>query len=68
MRRLIIQLAQDILAVQEVKLKWTAESGLAQGGSLKLSASMLQLIGGEGRVICFDIYIFAHNRADDRLL
>lgn len=67
MGRPIIQLPQDIVAVQEViwkvKPKWIIETGVAHGGSLILSASMLQLIGGEGRVIGIDIDIRAHNRA-----
>ena len=66
MGRPITQLPQDILSVQEVKPEWTAESGMAHGGSLKFFASMPQLICREGRVIGFDIR--AHNHADDRLL
>jgi cephalosporin hydroxylase len=38
------------------------ETGVAHGGSLMLSASMLELIG-KGRVIGIDIEIRAHNRA-----
>jgi len=65
--RPIIQLPQDIVALQEiiwkVKPKYIVETGIAHGGSLIFSASMLQLIGGEGRVIGVDIDIRAHNRA-----
>src|SRR5262245_48517248 len=65
--RPIIQLPQDVLAVQEliwrVKPKFIIETGIAHGGSLILSASMLQLIGGDGRVIGIDIDIREHNRA-----
>jgi len=67
MGRPIIQLPQDILAVQEliwqVKPKFIIETGVAHGGSLIFSASMLQLIGGEGRVVGIDIDIRAENRA-----
>jgi cephalosporin hydroxylase len=65
----IIQYPQDIVALQEIM--WEAkpdvvvETGIARGGSLILSASMLQLIGGEHRrVIGVDIDIRAHNRVE----
>lgn len=64
--RPVIQLPQDIMAMQEiiwkVRPKWVVETGVAHGGSLILSASILQLIGGEGRVIGIDIDIRQHNR------
>ena len=59
--RPIIQFPQDILAVQEII--WTVrpdlivETGIARGGSLILSASMLELIGGAGLVVGVDIDI-----------
>jgi cephalosporin hydroxylase len=70
--RPIIQFPQDIVAVQE--LVWTIqpeliiETGIAHGGSLILSASLLEIVaacGGprDGRVIGIDIDIRAHNRA-----
>lgn len=63
----IIQFPQDILAVQEilwsVKPDLIVETGIARGGSLALSASMLQLIGGEGIVIGIDIDIREANRS-----
>ena len=70
--RPIIQYPQDIVAMQE--LIWTVqpdliiETGIAHGGSLIFSASMLELnaaCGGpaEARVIGVDIDIRAHNRA-----
>ncbi len=66
MGRPIIQLPQDILAVQEiiwkVKPSVIIETGVAHGGSLIFSASMLQLIGGAGKVIGIDIDIRPHNR------
>ena len=64
--RPIIQLPQDILAVQEiiweVKPDLIIETGIAHGGSLILSASMLELIGGAGMVVGVDIEIRDHNR------
>lgn len=80
--RPIVQIPQDIYAVQE--LVWTVrpdliiETGIAHGGSLILSASMLALLdycdaiadgrildprAGRRRVIGVDIDIRAHNRA-----
>src|SRR5262245_14051648 len=62
----IIQYPQDIVAIQEliwqVKPDVIVETGVAHGGSLILSASMLQLIGGDSFVIGIDIDIRAHNR------
>jgi cephalosporin hydroxylase len=61
----IIQLPEDIVAVQE--LIWRArpdlvvETGVAHGGSLMLSASILELIG-EGSVIGIDVDLRKHNR------
>lgn len=58
--RPIIQMPQDIVAVQElvlgVKPDLIVETGVARGGSLLLSASMLELLG-RGRVIGIDIDI-----------
>jgi cephalosporin hydroxylase len=69
--RPIIQLAQDIIAMQE--LIWSIqpdliiETGIAHGGSLIFSASMLELnaaCGGppDAEVLGIDIDIRAHNR------
>jgi len=62
----IIQFPQDMVAVQEiiwqVKPDLIIESGIAHGGSLVFSASMLELIGGYGLVVGIDIDIRAHNR------
>lgn len=64
--RPIIQLPTDIVLIQE--LIWTlrpdviVETGVAHGGSLVLSASILELIG-KGKVIGVDIEIRSHNRA-----
>jgi cephalosporin hydroxylase len=70
--RPIIQYPQDMIAMQE--LIWTIqpdliiETGIAHGGSLIFSASMLELVaacGGPQRaeVLGVDIDIRAHNRA-----
>jgi cephalosporin hydroxylase len=70
--RPIIQYPQDILAMQEliwsVKPDLIIETGIAHGGSLIFSASMLELnaaCGGpaDARVVGIDIDIRAHNRA-----
>lgn len=70
--RPIIQYPQDILAVQEiiwsVKPDLIIETGIAHGGSLIFSASMLELnaiSGGpqDAQVVGIDIDIRAHNRA-----
>lgn len=62
----IIQFPQDIVALQEiiweVKPDLIIETGIARGGSLALSASMLQLIGGDGLVLGIDIDIRPHNK------
>lgn len=66
MGRPIIQYPQDIVAIQEiiwaVKPDLIIETGIAHGGSLVLSASILELIGGEGQVVGIDIDIRPHNR------
>ena len=63
--RPIIQFPQDMIALQEiiwdVKPDIIIETGIAHGGSLIFSASMLQLIGG-GKVIGIDIDIRKHNK------
>jgi cephalosporin hydroxylase len=66
--RPIIQYPQDIVALQEivwrVRPEVIVETGIAHGGSLILSASLLQLLGGEGEVIGVDIDIRPHNRVE----
>jgi len=63
--RPIIQYPQDILAIQEIiwKIKpdLIIETGIAHGGSLILSASILELIG-TGHVLGVDIDIHKHNK------
>jgi cephalosporin hydroxylase len=72
MGRPIIQYPQDVLAMQEiiwsVKPDLIIEAGIAHGGSLIFSASMLELnviCGGpqDAQVLGIDIDIRAHNRA-----
>jgi cephalosporin hydroxylase len=64
--RPIIQLPQDILALQEivweVRPDVIIETGIAHGGSLILYASLLELLGGDGKVLGIDIDIRDHNR------
>jgi len=61
----IIQLPSDIVAMQEViwnsKPDLIIETGVARGGSLILSASLLQLLG-RGHVLGIDNDIREHNR------
>lgn len=66
--RPIIQFPQDMIAVQEilwlVKPDLIIETGIARGGSLIFSASILELLGGKGEVIGVDIEIRQHNRRE----
>jgi cephalosporin hydroxylase len=66
MGRPIIQLPEDMIRVQEavfqVKPNVIVETGIAHGGSLIYSASLLKTMGIEGRVIGVDIEIRPHNR------
>src|SRR4051812_24431598 len=68
MGRPIIQYPEDIVATQEViwrvKPDLIVETGIAHGGSLIFSASLLELLGGDGRVIGIDVDIHAHNRVE----
>ena len=63
--RPIIQYPEDIVAVQEllwrVRPDLVVETGVAHGGSLMLSASILELLG-HGSVIGIDVDIRRHNR------
>jgi cephalosporin hydroxylase len=65
--RPIIQFPEDMLVLQEIIWKVAPdviiETGIAHGGSLVFSASLLELLGGEQRrVIGVDIDIRLHNR------
>ncbi len=66
MGRPIIQVPQDIVAMQEilwrVRPDLVIETGVAHGGSLVFYASMLELLGGNRRVLGIDVDIRAHNR------
>jgi cephalosporin hydroxylase len=66
MGRPIIKFPQDIIALQEliwqVKPDLIIETGIAHGGSIIFSASMLELLGNDGKVIAVDIDIRKHNR------
>lgn len=65
--RPIIQFPQDIIAIQEIiwriKPDLIIEIGIAHGGSLILSASILELIG-HGSVVGIDVDIRKHNRIE----
>ena len=65
MGRPIIKFPGDMVAQQEILLKirpdLVIETGIAHGGSLIFSASILELIG-EGEVVGIDIDIRKHNR------
>jgi len=65
--RPIIQIPQDIVALQEiiweVKPDLIIETGIAHGGGLIFYASMLELIG-KGEVLGIDIDIRKHNRKE----
>jgi cephalosporin hydroxylase len=62
----IIQFPQDIVALQELIWKISpdciVETGIARGGSLIFSASLLELLGGDREVVGVDIDIRQHNR------
>lgn len=66
--RPIIKFPSDIVVMQEliwrVKPDLIVETGIAHGGSLVFSASMLELLGGDGLVLGIDIDIRAHNRKE----
>ncbi len=62
----VIQFPQDMVALQEiiwdVKPDLIIETGIARGGSLIFSASILELLGNDGQVVGLDIDIREHNR------
>lgn len=64
--RPIIQFPQDVMALQEIiwrtKPEVIVETGVAHGGSVIFSASMLALLGGTREVIGVDIDIRTHNK------
>lgn len=68
MGRPIIKYPNDIVILQEIiwdiKPDLIIETGIAHGGSIIFSASMLELLGGEGEVLGIDIDIRSHNRKE----
>jgi cephalosporin hydroxylase len=66
--RPIIQFPQDIVATQEiiwrVQPDLIIETGIARGGSLVFSASILELLGGDRLVVGIDVDIREHNRVE----
>ncbi len=64
--RPIIQFPQEVVVMQEiiwsVKPDLIIETGIAHGGSIILSASILELIGNNGLVVGIDIDIRKHNK------
>ncbi len=62
----IIQLPADIIAMQEIVWKTKpdliVDTGVARGGSVILYASLLELLGGKGKVVGVDIDIRSPNR------
>lgn len=65
--RPIIQIPSDVQALQEIiwetKPDLIIETGIAHGGSLIFSASMLELLGN-GEVVGIDVDIRKHNRKE----
>lgn len=68
MGRPIIKFPNDMVVMQEiiweVQPDLIIETGIAHGGSLIFSASMMELIGGDGHVVGVDIDIRKHNRIE----
>ena len=62
----IIKYPSDMIVQQELmwKLKpdLIIETGIAHGGSILFSASMMEIIGTEGEVVAVDIDIRDHNK------
>lgn len=61
----IIQMPPDVVVLQELiwecRPQLVVETGVARGGSVVLSASILQLLG-EGEVLAVDVDVRPHNR------
>lgn len=68
MGRPIIQFPNDMFIIQEliwkIKPDLIIETGIAHGGSIIFSASMLELVGVNGKVVGIDIDIRKHNRVE----
>jgi len=63
----VIRLADDIVVLQELiwnsKPEWIIETGVARGGGLVLSASLMSMAGLVPHVLGIDIQILPHARA-----
>lgn len=68
MGRPIIKYPQDIVIMQEliwnIRPDLIIETGIAHGGSIIFSSSMMELLGNGGKVIAVDIDIRKHNREE----
>jgi cephalosporin hydroxylase len=68
MGRPIIQFPNDMFIMQELiwetKPDYIIETGIAHGGSIIYYASILELLGNQGKVIGIDIDIRNHNRKE----
>lgn len=66
--RPLIKLPADIVVMQEiiwkVKPDLIIETGVAHGGSIILYASMMELLGQEGKVLGIDVDIRTHNKKE----
>ncbi|MCD4823614.1 MAG: cephalosporin hydroxylase family protein [Phycisphaerae bacterium] len=66
--RPVIQFPQDLIAMQELIWKTQPdliiETGIAHGGSIIFYASILELLGGDGKVVGIDVDIREHNRRE----
>ena len=62
----VIQFPQDLVALQQIiwrtRPEIIVETGVAHGGGTIFLASMLELAGGDGRVVAIDTDIRPHNR------
>lgn len=67
MGRPVIQLPDDMMRIQEViydiRPDVIIETGIAHGGSLIYYASLIKMMGYEGKVVGVDIEIRPHNRS-----
>lgn len=68
MGRPVIQFPNDMFIIQQliwqIKPDLIIETGIAHGGSIIFSASMLELVGGDGQVVGIDVDIRTHNRIE----
>lgn len=68
MGRPIIQFPQDMVAMQEIiwqtKPDLIIETGVAHGGSIIYYASLMEMLGNNGKVVGIDIDIRAHNKTE----